>query len=238
MRGRDFGAWLAAQLKRAGIEPRLDRIVDVTGSQVGFQMTGTHSTYHARSVILATGTDPVWLPIQSAGETRGRVRYDVKGIPEGEGPVAVIGGGEAALDYALSLARFGYDVTVICRGKELRANHALKAAVLANEKIRLETKCEVVRLAEGAEGVILECGDGRRFTDLLVVCAIGRRPSFPRIDLEVPGRPDLNPGCRTDQPGLFVAGDIHRGRDRRISCAVADGATAGAEAIRYLKEVA
>lgn len=160
-------------------------------------------TIEARTVILATGTRPRPWP----GGFEGRLHRDVRTLPAdlGGATVAIVGGGDAALDSALSVHGRGGRPVVLARG-----------ALRANERIvrRIERRQIEVRT-----GCTLETADVD--AEHLVAC-IGREPDDALYRMLVTDGP-LPRGVETDVEGLFVAGDLIAGHERFVALAQGDG---------------
>jgi thioredoxin reductase (NADPH) len=157
----------------------------------------------ARTVILATGTRPRPWP----GTWSGGLHRDVRSLPaslEGE-TVAILGGGDASLDSALSVHGRGGRPVVLVRGR-LRANARIVR--------RIEARDIEVRTGTTLESAGLE-------PDHLLVC-IGREPHDALYRMLVPDGP-LPTTVETPIDGLFVAGDLIAGHERYIALAQGDG---------------
>jgi thioredoxin reductase (NADPH) len=144
--------------------------------------------------------------------------------------VVVIGGGEAALDTALSASDRGAIVEVLARGTRLQAIPALISEV-DRAGIHVRLCAEVVRVEVRDGRSLLVDGDGaERSVDHLVVC-IGREPEDELLRELGP----LAPTGAQKVPGLFAAGDLIRGRDRYIATALGDGQQAALQAAHYIR---
>jgi thioredoxin reductase (NADPH) len=195
-----------------------------------------------RTVCLAVGTAPRPLPFPVAGGCA--VVRDVRALPlELEGrTVAVVGGGDVALDTALSAIDRGARVLLVMRGERPRcASHLLcEAAPTPIEPVR-QAEVLAVTAETGAAGpgrTVLhlrrESGVEQLAVDYLAVC-IGRQPRRELLDQHLPG---WTPGEQPDTPipGLFLAGDLIHPRERRfVPQAEQDGARAAALARDHVR---
>ncbi|MBW1873645.1 MAG: FAD-dependent oxidoreductase, partial [Deltaproteobacteria bacterium] len=187
----------------------------------------------ARSTVLASGTRPrEW----SHSVSLQQLHRDARTLPErlASKRVVLIGGGEAALDTALTCSDRQAQVTVLARGSGMRAVERLTAEAQA-AGVQILTQTEVLSVSGGPGEWRLVCHNDREFeADLLVVC-IGR---IPRNELlqELTGGVDLPNQLNTDIPGLFLAGDLIRGRERYVATAMGDGQRAALAAAKYLAE--
>jgi len=186
----------------------------------------------AEAVLLATGTHPLLLEVPGARALEGRgLYYEVRELlsvrPELRRAI-VIGGGEAALDYALTLATSGAQVTILLRGAQPSAQGRLLAMARRHERVTFIDHARPTALREEPDGVRVTFCQGdepREVTGEAVLAAIGRRSSAPEL---------LGPGIATDHQGLFVIGDARRGSLGQAGIAVGDGLAAAMDAVAYL----
>lgn len=141
--GPTFAGLLQDHLERfeISIEPWQIRAIDQIGDR--FLLRGDLGDIEARAVILAIGTVPNKLRIPGADELEGLgLYYEVRNLVARPPKTAlIIGGGEAALDYSLTLARAGGSVTVVVRGEHLRARGRLSALVKKDPSIEIVFHC-------------------------------------------------------------------------------------------------
>ena len=159
--------------------------------------------------------------------------------------VAVVGGGDSAMEEATYLAKFASSVQVVHRRDELRASAALKKEASENPKISFVWDSAVVDvLGEGkVQGVkIRNLKTGSESTlqvDGLFV-AIGYDPSTEvfkgQLELDPKGYVALKNGTESSVPGVFVAGDVHDFRYRQAITAAADGCKALIDAEKFIKQ--
>lgn len=235
--GRVLARRLVRSLRHPGvrtIRARVAAIVPCADDTWLLRRDGTAANeLRARSVCVAAGTVPVDLPAWLAGASHD-VHRDVRTLPASlQGRhAAVLGGGDAAFDTALGLTRRGGRVSLLVRAESPRAAAPLVRAVSGRDAIDL-------RLGWVAAGPVERRGDGWRLSnagggtldvDVLVAC-LGRVPQRGLLD-GLPMREDApawNP-----LPGLFVAGDLLRARDRFVAPALAEGLRAGDAAAAFL----
>ena len=224
---------LSRQVGGYGVELSEWEPVESVGPADGhFVLRTDRRQVEASSLILALGLGR-FVPrrLGHAGEEQylGRgVAYRVPPVDQIGGHVVVVGGGDTAVDTALSLEKRA-DITLVHRGAELRAyGHSLER--LERSSVRVLRNTEVVGLAgEGKlERVLLsrkEDGSMEVPADLLLV-TIG----------QVPDLSGVNSAMETDRPGLFAVGDFagYPGKVKMIATAWAEGSTAAASAQRYL----
>lgn len=201
----------------------------------------------ARTVILATGAVPLKLGIPGEADYTGR---GVSWCATCDGAlfrgkvVAVIGGGDAALEEAIFLTKFAERVHLIHRRDEFRATTCIQERVLENDKIELHMSRVPVRIL-GHEGRVsaleLRATDGAPDETLPLAGVFEFVGVHPNSEL-LAGLADLAPGgwvkvdasMATSYPGLFAAGDVTDTPLKQVVTAAGQGATAGFEALRYL----
>jgi thioredoxin reductase (NADPH) len=157
--------------------------------------------------------------------------------------VAVVGGGDTALEDALYLSRLARKVYVIHRRDELRAQKILQQRALENPAIEViwNTVITEIKGAEIVKTVAIENkkdGIKRELSISGVFIAVGQRPNtdFVRgiVSLDEQGYIITDAECATSAPGIFAAGDVRKKGLRQITTAVGDGALATAAAERYI----
>jgi len=200
----------------------------------------------ARAVIVAGGSDRFKLGVPGEDEFTGRgVAFCAvcDGYFYRDVPVAVIGGGNAAMNEALELTKFASKVTVIHRRDELRATKILQERAFAEPKMEFLWNT-VVEAIEGEDTVkrlrLKNVNTGKKSTlDISgVFVAVGFRPNTDYlkdvISLADNGTIITNEKMETDVPGILAAGDIRSGSIRQVAAAVGDGAVAAIYAEHYL----
>ena len=237
--GVELARQLDAHVAAAGLAVRLAPVVAARRDRDGFVVPTPDGDLHSRALCLACGTVPAPLPPALADLPRGvRVARDLRGVPDRcDGLHAVvIGGGEAALDTALSLADRGATVSLLVRGAApTAAPHLLREVVARALVLSCGTSilCAAARLS--STGATLFLDDGRIVDADLVVACVGRRPRtdlFAGLGLS----PDVIPAAlATPVPGLFLAGDLVRRNDRYVATAMGDGQAAAILALRHLE---
>ena len=199
----------------------------------------------ARTVIIATGADPRKLGLAREDELLGRgVHYcaHCDGRFYRDREVAVVGGGNTAVEDALYLSKIAKKVYLIHRRDEFRATKVYLAPLFAKENVEILTSSQVKEIlgGESFEGVrVLDLkGDGER--DLAVSAlfvSAGRVPATAflgdLIELEN-GYVVADESTETSIPGVFVAGDVRTKELRQVITAAADGAVAAEAAAKYI----
>ncbi len=238
---------MRAQAERFGAELVSDDVVevDLTGD-IKVVKTAT-DTYTARSVILSTGSSYRKLGLPREDELSGRgVSWcaTCDGFFFREQAIAVIGGGDSAVEEATFLTRFGSKVYLIHRRDELRASKIMQERAFADPKLEMIWNSEVAAIngADKLESITLRdtvTGDERQLDVTGMFIAIGHDP---RSEL-LTGQVDVNddgyvlvdhPSTATNLPGVFAAGDLVDHYYRQAVTAAGTGCAAALDAERYL----
>ncbi len=246
--GFELAERMRGQAERFGAKFATDEITKLTAREGGFTIQG-QQVYRAPAVILATGTRYNQLRIPGEPELTGRgVSYCATcDGPFFRGrPVAVVGGGNAAIQEALFLAKLCERVLVVHRRDKLRAAKILQERAMGNPKIEFVWKhIPVAVLGEeevkGLEVKSVETEERRVLEVAGVFIFIGIQPNL--FEIEAPVRVTkwgfiiANERMATDEPGLWAAGDIREKSLRQVVTAVNDGAIAAIEAEHYLENM-
>ncbi|MGE3844177.1 MAG: NAD(P)/FAD-dependent oxidoreductase, partial [Vicinamibacterales bacterium] len=163
-------------------------------------------------------------------------------------PIAVVGGGDSAVEEALFLTKFASSVTLIHRRDKLRASKIMQDKLLANEKVRVIWNSEVVDVRDPAagavSGVVLRdtvTGASSEMSVDGVFVAIGHTPNTSlfrgQLDLNANGYIVTHEGSRTSVPGVFACGDVQDETYRQAITAAGSGCMAAIDAERFLDGV-
>ncbi len=251
------GPWLMeqmqAQAEHVGTRIVHDIITGVDFGQRPFRCHGdSGDIYTTDSVIIATGAQARWLGLESEIALQGR---GVSACATCDGffyrgrTVAVVGGGNTAVEEALYLTHHADRVIVVHRRDSFRAEKILQARLFANPKIEVVWNHRVDEiLASGAPEVVsaLRLTDTKTGAETIlpvdgVFIAIGHTPATEvfagQIDLDADGFVRTVPGStRTSVPGVFAAGDVQDKIFRQAVTAAGTGCMAALEAEKYLAE--
>lgn len=234
---KEFGAQLATQ-SVAGIEADGDRLVVRAGGD----------GYEARAVVVASGTGYRKLGVPGEEEFAGRgVSYcaTCDGPFYKEQEIAVVGGGDSALQEALHLTRFAKKIHLIHRRDEFRAVPVLVERVQAHERIECLCGNIVTQIngTNGVESVDLESkktGETRTLPVSGVFLFVGLEPRTDFLGgllaLDEGGFILTDSEMKTNVRGILAAGDCRAKVLRQVSTAVGDGATAAFMAQKYIEE--
>ncbi|RLC24313.1 MAG: thioredoxin-disulfide reductase, partial [Deltaproteobacteria bacterium] len=203
----------------------------------------------ARALILACGASPRKLGIEGEDLLTGK---GVSYCATCDGPfyrdqeVAVVGGGDTALEEALFLTRFAKKIHLIHRRDELRAIRILQDRAMADDRIRIVWDTVPLRIVgqAGVEGIDLKnvrTGEESRLPVQGVFVFVGYTPNSDPVrgvlELDDRGFVLTDNDMQTSVPGVFAAGDIRSKLLRQISTAVGEGATAAFAAERFIEDL-
>jgi thioredoxin reductase (NADPH) len=237
------------QAERFGTKVLLEDATEVQLGERPFTVKTASAHFTADSVILATGASARWLGIES--ETRLQ-NLGVSACATCDGalyrgkPMAVVGGGDTAMEEAWFLTRFATRVTVVHRRDALRASKIMQERALNHEKIEFAWNSEVDEVLgdEFVTGVRLkdtQTGDTRELAIEALFIAIGHKPNTDlfrgQIDLDDTGYIRVTPGTsRTSAEGVFASGDAMDPVYRQAVTAAGTGCMAAIDAERWLAE--
>lgn len=222
--------------------------VDFQGSPLKVMTEG--ETHEARAVIIATGASARWLGLPSEARLMGR---GVSACATCDGfffrgkPVAVVGGGDTALEEAIFLTKFASSVTIIHRRHELRGSKIMQERAHENPKISFvwdSVVCDVLG-QDHVDGIRVENVVTKEKSELPVqgvFVAIGYNPNTEifrgQVELNDKGYVNLFEGSRTNLEGVFVAGDVEDYHYRQAVTAAGAGCRAAMDAEVFLEGVA
>jgi thioredoxin reductase (NADPH) len=246
--GYDLCPTVQEQAANAGAEFALSEVSAVRPAAAGFEVDSGEGLVRARSVIVAVGSRPKALGIPGEEEFIGR---GVSHCATCDGPlfggkrVAVVGGGDSALQEALTLAKFAEHVAVLQRGPELTAQHVYRERAAATPAIEVRFGCAVEEIVgeqvvSGLRVLDLASGETSRLELAGVFPYVGLEPNTAFLAEVVPldgaGHIATDVWMRTAVPGLFAAGDVRQDSAAQAVTAAGDGATAALAAHRYLAD--
>lgn len=224
-----------------------DEVVQVELSGNVKKVVCEEETYEARCVILASGAHHRTLEVPGEEELRGAgVSYcaTCDGAFFRGRTVAVVGGGDAALEDAIFLARMCEKVYIVHRRDKLRGAKRLQERLQALENIEFVWNSETVAIEGNAQVEALrlrqtETGEERRLDVDGVFIAVGIAPESElyagQLELDEQGYIRADESGQTSVPGVFAAGDVRTKALRQILTAASDGANCVASAERYLQ---
>lgn len=247
--GSELGALIAQQATKYGLPTAF---AEVQGMEIrgGEKIVSTsEGEYRAKAVIIAGGSEHSKLGVPGEEEFTGKgVSYCAMcdGAFFRDQVVAVVGGGNVALNDALFLTRFASKVMVIHRRDQLRATKILQDRAFANPKIKFlwDTVVESIigdKLVREIRLRNVKTGKGSSLEISGVFAAVGLHPNADYLKglltLDEGGFISVNGRMETEVPGLFAAGDIRAGSIRQVVSAAGDGATAAVAAEIFLSSL-
>ncbi|UCE37662.1 MAG: NAD(P)/FAD-dependent oxidoreductase [Thermoplasmata archaeon] len=238
--GRALVGVFRKQLARLGIEVQAKEVSSISLKDGLFALDVDDDEIISRSLIVATGTKPKCLGIQGESTLLGKkLFYEIKDIPalSWEGTIAIIGAGDAAFDYALNLADDVSQVDIIMRNDRPKCLSLLWERVKESDNIQTHPKTVPIAFEEG-DGIITKCTTEDKeisFSSEYTLIACGREPNLDIFPKDVVKTLIIEEDGGTNIPGLFIAGDVRRGRRRQAGIAVGDGILCAMSAMDYLK---
>jgi thioredoxin reductase (NADPH) len=249
IQGPDLMAAFRAQAERFGarlVDVDVDR-VDLGSRPFGLWARGTE--YRAQAVIVATGASAMWLGLESEERLRGRgvsACATCDGFFFRDKEIAVVGGGDTALEEATYLTRFASKVHLLHRRDQFRGSKIMVDRTVANPKIEIHYNTTVAEVLGDAHVEALRLRDtatgGERVMPAEgLFVAIGHRPNTDVfrdwLDVDPKGYLVVRDGTGSKIDGVFIAGDVHDHRYRQAVTAAGDGCRAAIDAERWLEAV-
>ncbi len=236
--GMDLTELMRKQAERFGLEIALADVGSIAPHKGGVTVTSDKGEYTTRAVIIATGSERRKLGVKGEEELKGRgVAYcaTCDAAFFRDVPVAVVGGGDAAITEALHLTGFASKVTIIHRRNRLRASRGLQDTVLKHPKIDVlwDSVVESIEGKDRVEGatIVNVVTDERSHIKLSgVFVSVGLIPNTAflkgTLKLDEAGYIVTDSKMETEIPGVYAVGDVRQGSARQAICAAGDGATA------------
>ncbi|MBI4264410.1 MAG: thioredoxin-disulfide reductase [Acidobacteria bacterium] len=250
--GPDLMTEMRAQAERFGTEIVQGNVTRVDVAQRPFTVAlGDGRACTTDALIVATGAAARWLEIGADRQLSG---HGVSTCATCDGyffrgkPIAVVGGGDSAMEEAIYLTKFASKVSVIHRRDALRASKIMQDKAFANPKIEFVWNAEVAGIEDVEKGEVtgvvirdLTTNQRRRLPLDGVFIAIGHTPntSLFRGQLQLDGNGYIvtHDGTRTSVPGVFAAGDVQDHVYRQAVTAAGSGCMAAIDAERYLEHM-
>lgn len=248
--GPDLMEQMREQALRFGADIRTEDVdeLDVTGPVKTVVANG--ETYRARALILAMGAEPRYLGVPGEERLLGRgvsACATCDGFFFRDQDIAVVGGGDSAMEEATFLTRFARSVTLVHRREEFRASKIMLDRARANEKIRIVTNAKPVEVLgdTSVTGLVLEdtvTGERSTLPVTGMFVAIGHDPRSElvrgQVDVDDAGYVKVQqPTTATNLPGVFAAGDLVDHIYRQAITAAGTGCSASLDAERWLAEL-
>ena len=247
--GPDLMGQMREQAERFGAEIIRGNVTSVDVRAQPFTLNVSDTTYTCRTLIIATGASAKLLGLPSERTLMG---HGVSTCATCDGyffrgkPIAVIGGGDSAMEEAVFLTKFASHVTVVHRRDTLRASKIMQEKAFANAKISFEWNSEVEDIRDAGKGEVTTLVLRNTQTDALkeipvdgVFVAIGHNPNTSlfkeQLEMDPNGYVITHAGTRTSVPGVFACGDVQDHVYRQAITAAGSGCMAAIDAEKYLE---
>jgi thioredoxin reductase (NADPH) len=247
--GPELMADMRAQAERFGAEIVRGNVTAVDLLAYPFAVKTADAAYRSRALIVATGASARLLGLHSE---RALLGHGVSTCATCDGyffrgkPIAVVGGGDSAMEEAIFLTKFASKVTVVHRRAALRASKIMQDKAFANARISFEWNTEIEDIADTGRGEVTGMrlrnsvtGERKEIAVDGVFVAIGHTPNTAlfagQIDTDTNGYIVTHSGSRTSVPGVFAAGDVQDHQYRQAVTAAGSGCMAAIDAEKYLE---
>ena len=246
--GPDLIENMRKQALRFGAEFKAGAITEVDLSKRPFKIATANEVFETRALIIASGASARMIGLESE---RKLVGYGVSTCATCDGyffrgkEIAVVGGGDTAMEEANFLSKFASRVNILHRRPEFRASKIMLDRARANDKIRLVTPVVVEEISDvakgGVESLRLRNTQTNEITNMPVAgvfVAIGHEPNTKnfrgKLDMDENGYLITQHGSQTNVPGVFAAGDVQDHHYRQAVTAAGSGCMAAIDAEKFL----
>ena len=246
--GFDFATKLYNQAKDLGSEIKFERVTEIKNLKDYKEVITNKNTFKCKSIILATGSENRLLGIEREKELTGKgVSYcsTCDGAFYKNKDVAVVGGGNVAVEDALYLSNIVNKVYIILRNETFKADDASVIDLKKKENVEIIYNSNVTKIVGESklESIIItdKKGNDKELNISGLFVAIGRIPENENfknlINLDDYGYIIAGEDCHTNVDGIFVAGDNRTKELRQLVTATSDGAIAASEATKYVNKL-
>jgi thioredoxin reductase (NADPH) len=245
--GTELADLFKRNAERFGARIEFDSVTEVDLSKRPYTIKTYSNEFKTKTLIIAIGASPDKLGIPGEDEFRGKgVSYcaTCDGWFFKDKKVAVVGGGDSALEEGIFLTRYASSVTIIHRRDELRAGAILQERAKKNEKISFlwNTVVTEIKGKDGLEQLSLENTQNGEKSEMDadgLFIFIGHSPNsamfLGQLGIDDDGYIQIDDHYRTNLPGVFAAGEIHDSVYRQVVTSAGMGAAAAIEARKFLE---
>ena len=247
--GPELMSEMRAQSERFGAEIIRGNVTSVDLLSYPYVVKTAEGEHRCRALIIATGASARLLGLPSE---RALLGHGVSTCATCDGyffrgkPIAVVGGGDSAMEEAVFLTRFASHVTVVHRRATLRASKIMQDKAFANPKISFEWNTEIEHINDLGKGEVTSMallnsvtGERKEIAVDGVFVAIGHTPNtklfLGQVDTDPNGYIITHAGSRTNVPGVFACGDVQDHHYRQAITAAGSGCMAAIDAEKYLE---
>ena len=223
--GKEFVQLLKKQIKKYKIRIIKEEVVSVRYKNNKFYIKTRNRNYQTSIIVVATGTIPRPLPVPVGKDYQSRIFYEVYQLRRIRNKLfAVIGSGDAAFDYALSLSKKN-KVLILNRTERVKCLPVLFQRVMQNKRISYLASVEIKRIEFEDKKLALYTSRKKKIIVDYLVVAIGRKPNLNFFDRSLKEKIKILEKRRK----LYIIGDAKNGIFRQTAIAVGDGIKAGME---------
>lgn len=251
--GAELGMKMQEHSEQAGAQTIYEMVNNVHIDETGeFDVETDSATYHARSLIVATGARPRLAGFKGENDYRGRgISYcaTCDGMFYRGKDLFVVGGGNSAVEEAMFLAKIAKHVTMVVRKNHFRASRGIVSRLLEHDNVSVRFNTSINEVTGGTllnRIEFIDTTNGESRVEELpegsfgIFVFTGNDPVVDLVkdyvDLGSDGGVITDDSMMTKTPGLFCVGDMRTKQLRQVITAAADGAIAGTAAYRYLEQ--
>lgn len=236
IQGDKLAALLAKQASRFNIRVIKDTILNINYKEGIFLLKGNSGNYYSKILVIASGTSP-HLPEDFKGDSnlKGLIHTDISGLRNTSGKsIGIIGAGDAAFDYAISMAEnANHEVHIFNRGERIKALELLQQKVSLNSTIQYHRGYLLENLKTTPDmrlqAIFRENEERHEFVLDYIIFATGRNPALGMLGEKV----KQNLGKLQEEHRLYLAGDVKNDIFRQLSIAIGDGVRTAMEIFQH-----
>ncbi|MBI5402819.1 MAG: NAD(P)/FAD-dependent oxidoreductase [Ignavibacteriae bacterium] len=218
--GKSLISLFKKHLNAYGIKARKERVIDVKHKKNIYSVITKKNILLSRRVVIATGTKPI--EYEPSGLLKKNFYYEVHELRETKNKaIAIIGGGDAAFDYAYNLAGRDNKINILMRGGSPSCIPALLKKVRKSENITINRNAETIKVVESGDRVLIHCiisGRKKIFISDILIAAVGREPQADF--LKSISKKEYN---ALRKNSLYFAGDVKNKIYRQAAISIGDG---------------